>query len=128
MITKILYIIILSGGAFYGMYYLYGEISKESLTVTGNIQVSQQLLFDDEVKQTDSPTYMAVVKGSVKNNTDEHLKNVFIKYNIAGQNTSATIFDLQPGEQVEFNTRGVKTGISSPDFYFDGVQYDEAKL
>jgi len=128
MVTKILYIIILSGLASYGMYYLYGEISKESLTVTGNIQVSQQIISDISTPQSDEPTYMAVVKGKVKNNTNKPLKNIFVKYNIAGQNTSATVFDLLPGEQVEFNTRGVKTGISRPEFYFDGVQYDENKL
>ena len=125
---KILYILILLALAGYGAYYLYGEIQKESLTVTGNIQVSQQISPDIKTPQASEPSYMAVVKGKIKNNTSKHLKNIFVKYTIADQNTSATVFDLQPGEQVEFNTRGIKTGFSSPEFSFDGVQYDEKKL
>jgi hypothetical protein len=126
MISKIFYIIILLGLAGYGGYYLYGELQKETLTVTGNIQVSQQINID--AQQSSGTVYIAVVKGTIKNNTSKPLKNIFVIYKIADENTSATVFDLQPGEQVEFNTRGVKTGLSHPEFYYDGVQYDENKL
>jgi hypothetical protein len=69
-----------------------------------------------------------VVKGKVKNNTKKSLENIFIRYTIGGQQTSATIFDLAPGQQVEFNTRGVETSASSPEYDYEGIQYDEATM
>jgi hypothetical protein len=56
------------------------------------------------------------------------LENIFIRYTIGGQQTSATIFDLAPGQQVEFNTRGVETSASSPECDYEGIQYDEATM
>ena len=53
---------------------------------------------------------------------------MFIKYTIGGQQTSATIFDIAPGQVLDFNTKGIKTTIANPEYSFEGVYYDETSL
>jgi hypothetical protein len=125
---KVLLAIIFIGAIMGGVYYYFFMQSGDTVEVTGNIQVSQQGNFDINAPQVSGPLYMAVVKGTAKNNSDEPLKNVFIKYNVAGQNTSAMIFDIGPGQQIEFYTNSVKTRAKNPSYYLDGVQYEDYNL
>jgi hypothetical protein len=90
--------------------------------------MSQQPNYDINTPQTSDPSYFVVVKGKVKNNLKKPLKNIFIKYNIGGQQTSATVFDLAPGQELDFNTRGVKTSAANPEYSYEGVHYDEKML
>jgi hypothetical protein len=120
--------LILVGAIGVGIYYYFFEMSKKEVEVTGKIQVSQQQSYDINAPSVSGPLYLAVVKGKVMNNSDMHLTNVFIKYSIAGQEASATVFDLAPGQAADFNTRGVKTRAVNPEYYFKGVQYDEKSL
>ena len=106
------------------LYFVFGS-AKGDVEVTGKIQVSQQQSYDINAPAVSGPLYLAFVKGTVKNNTNKQLKNIFIKYSIAGQQTSATVFDHAPGQMIEYNTKGVKTKAMNPEYYFDGVQYDE---
>lgn len=119
---------ILVGAIGVGIYYFVFASAKGDVEVTGKIQVSQQQSYDINAPAVSGPLYLAVVKGTVKNNTNKPLKNIFIKYSIAGQVTSATVFDLAPGQMIEYNTKGVKTKAMNPEYYFDGVQYDEKTL
>ncbi|MFI5237674.1 MAG: hypothetical protein ACHQLA_07050 [Ignavibacteriales bacterium] len=110
------------------VYYFMTRETKEDVEVTGKILMSKQPSYEINASVASAPLYMAVVKGKIKNNLNKPLANIFIKFTIAGQETSATIFDLAPGQQVEFNTRGVKTTATSPDYDYEGIQYDEASL
>jgi len=124
LLATILFLCVIGGGA----YYLLFSKTKAKVEVTGKIQISKQ--FPGQIDKSQSPDilFMAVVKGKVKNNTNKPLENIFIKYTIGDQQTSATVFDLAPGQQVEFNTRGVETTVSNPEYDYEGIQYDEATL
>lgn len=111
-----------------GIYYLLFANTVDKVEVTGKIQISKQRTSDIVGSETSDPLFMAVVKGRVKNNTNKPLENIFIKYTIGGQQTSATIFDLAPGQQVEFNTRGIETTASNPGYDYEGIQYDESTM
>jgi hypothetical protein len=111
-----------------GIYYLLFANTVDKVEVTGKIQISKQRTSDICGSETSDPLFMAVVKGKVKNNTNKPLENIFIKYTIGGQQTSATIFDLAPGQQVEFNTRGIETTASNPGYDYEGIQYDESTM
>jgi hypothetical protein len=111
-----------------GIYYLLFANTVDKVEVTGKIQISKQRTSDIGGSETFNPLFMAVVKGKVKNNTNKPLENIFIKYTIGGQQTSATIFDLAPGQQVEFNTRGIETTASNPGYDYEGIQYDESTM
>jgi hypothetical protein len=111
-----------------GIYYLLFANTVDKVEVTGKIQISKQRTSDIVGSETSDPLFMAVVKGKVKNNTNKPLENIFIKYTIGGQQTSATIFDLAPGQQVEFNTRGIETTASNPGYDYEGIQYDESTM
>lgn len=119
--VAILFLIAAVGG---GIYYLLSMERIEDVKVTGKLQVSQQIGTFVKTSQVSDGSYYAVVEGKVKNNLHKPIKNIFIKYSIAGQETSATIFDLGPGQELTFNTRGVNTDISKPEFDFVGVLYD----
>ncbi len=107
-----------------GVYYILSMERVEDVKVTGKLQVSQQIGTFIKASQGSDGTYYAVIEGKVKNNLKKPIKNVFIKYVIAGQETSATVFDLGPGQELMFNTRGVNTNDSKPEFDFVGVLYD----
>jgi len=124
LLASILFLCVIGGGA----YYLLFSKTVDKVEVTGKIQISKQHTNEISVSQTSDPVFMAVVKGKVKNNTKTPLENIFIKYTIGGQQTSATVFDLAPGQQVEFNTRGVETTASNPGYDYEGIQYDEATM
>jgi hypothetical protein len=124
LLATILVLCVIGGGT----YYLLFSKTKAKVEVTGKIQVSKQRTQEIVSSSTSDPLFMAVVKGKVKNNTNKPLENIFIKYTIGDQQTSATIFDLAPGQQVEFNTRGVQTTVSNPEYDYEGIQYDEATL
>jgi hypothetical protein len=96
----------------------------EDVKVTGKLQISQQVGNYVKASQTDEESYFAVVEGKVKNNLGKPIKNLFIKYMIAGQETSATVFDLAPGQEIHFNTSGVATSASNPEYDFVGLYYD----
>jgi len=124
LLATILFLCVIGGGA----YYLLFSKTKAKVEVTGKIQISKQLPGQIDKSQSPDILFMAVVKGKVKNNTNKPLENIFIKYTIGDQQTSATVFDLAPGQQVEFNTRGVETTVSNPEYDYEGIQYDEATL
>jgi hypothetical protein len=111
-----------------GVYFFVTREVKDDVEITGKIIMSQQPNNFVNSTEESGPLYMAVVKGKIKNNLKKPLSNIFIKYTIAGQQTSATIFDLAPGQQVEFNTRGVKTSASNPEYDYEGIQYEETTM
>lgn len=119
--VRFLSIIILIGCVGSGIYYLFSMEIEDDLKVTGKLQVSAE---PSSSVDTSEELYFAAVHGKIKNNLSKPVKNVFVKYTIAGQKVSATIFDLAPGQQVDFNTHGVKTSESHPSFDFEGIHYD----
>jgi hypothetical protein len=108
-------------------YYGYTEYYDTSgiVEITGNIQVSQQGNFNINAPQLGEDLCMATIRGTAKNTSDKPLKNVLIKYKIAGISTSAMIFDLGPQQQLEFTTLGVKTKGRHPAFFLENVQFEE---
>lgn len=108
-------------------YYGYQEFFDTSGTViiTGNIQVSQQGNFNINAPQLGQDLYMATIRGTAKNTTNKPLKNVFIKYKVAGIGTSAMIFELGPQQQIDFTTKGVKTRSKNPPFFLENVLFEE---
>jgi hypothetical protein len=107
-----------------GIYYLLSMETVEDVKVTGKLQISHQFGSYVMASQKDDAPYYAVVEGKIKNNLGKPIKNVFIKYMIAGQETSATVFDLAPGQEIKFNTSGVATSASNPEYDFVGLYYD----
>jgi hypothetical protein len=116
-------IIILGVGGYFGytQYFSPDEIVK----VTGNIQVSQRSNFNIDAPQISGPLYDATVHGTAQNTSSKTLKNVIIKYKIAGKNSSAMIFDLAPGQMVEFTTNSIKTKGKNPPFSLEQVHSEE---
>jgi hypothetical protein len=111
-----------------GIYYLFFTETKAAVEVTGKIQFTAQIGSGKTTAQNGTSVYYAVVKGRVKNNLKKPLTNIFIRYKIAGQQSSATIFDLAPGQQSEFNTRMVEITVTNPEYFFESIQYDEKSL
>ena len=122
--VRFLTIIILLTAVGGGVYYLLSMERVEDVKVTGKLQISEQYGSYVMASQTEDANFYAVIEGKIKNNLKKPLKNIFIKYVIAGKETSATIFDLAPGQELHFNTSGVATTGSNPDFDFVGLYYD----
>ena len=116
-------IIILGVGGYFGYTQYFG--SDEIVKVTGNIQVSQRSNFNIDAPQVSGPLYDATVHGTAQNTSGKPLKNVIIKYKIAGKNSSAMIFDLSPGQQVEFTTSSIKTKGKNPPYNLEQVLAEE---
>jgi len=108
----------------YGAYYYFFEYSISEVEVTGNINVYQGDNMDINAPRVGAPLYTVVVNGEAINKSDETLKNVIIKYKVAGQSTSAIIFDMAPEQKISFTTKSIRTQAMNPSFYFEGVQYD----
>ena len=116
-------ILVLGVGGYFG-YTQY--ISPDDIVkVTGNIQVSQRSNFNINAPQVSGPIYDATVHGTAQNTSSRPLKNVIIKYKIAGKNSSAMIFDLAPGQQIEFITNSIKTKGKNPPYSLDQVHSEE---
>ena len=116
-------ILVLGVGGYFG-YTQY--ISPDDIVkVTGNIQVSQRSNFNINAPQVSGPLYDATVHGTAQNTSSRPLKNVIIKYKIAGKNSSAMIFDLAPGQQIEFITNSIKTKGKNPPYSLDQVHSEE---
>jgi hypothetical protein len=125
---KFLVILIFLGAICGGVYYISAIEIKSDVEITGNLQRSQQQSNVINDTEDSEPLYFIVVKGKVKNNLKKPIKNVFIKYNIGGQQANATIFDIGPGQVLDFNTKGIKTTVTNPEYSFEGVYYDETSL
>jgi len=123
-VTRFLAILLLLAAVGGGLYYLLTMETVEDVKVTGKLQISEQVGNYVKASQVDDEAYFAVVEGKIKNNLGKPIKNVFIKYVIAGQETSATVFDVAPGQEIHFNTRGVNTNASNPEYTFVGLYYD----
>ncbi len=122
---KTFIILLILGAAGYFGYQEYFN-SSETVKITGNIQVSQQGNFNINAPQVSGPLYMATVRGTAQNNSSKPLKNVYINYKVAGKSTSAMIFDLGPGQQINFTTKSVKTRGKNPPFNLEDVQFEES--
>jgi len=118
-------ILVLGVGGYFG--YTHYLNPDDIVKVTGNIQVSQRSNFNIDAPQVSGPLYDATVHGTAQNMTSKPLKNVIIKYKIAGKNSSAMIFDLAPGQQVEFTTSSIKTKGKNPPYSLEQVHTEEMK-
>lgn len=107
-----------------GVYYLFSMEVVEDLKVTGTLQISQQPCSNAAESQASEASYFAAVHGKIKNNMKKAIKNVFVIFIIDGQKVSATIFDLAPGQQLDFNTHGIQTNVPKPEYKYEGVNYD----
>ena len=116
-------ILILGAGGYFG--YTHYINPDDIVKVTGNIQVSQRSNFNINAPQVSGPLYDATVHGTAQNTTNKPLKNVIIKYKIAGKNSSAMIFDLAPGQQVEFTTSAIKTKGKNPPYGLEQVHVEK---
>jgi len=125
---RFLTILILLGAIGGGAYYMSAIEIKSDVEITGKLQMSQQSSMDINDTEASGLLYFVVVEGKVKNNLKKPIKNVFIKYNIGGQQVSATIFDMAPGQVLDFNTKGIKTTVANPEYSYEGVHYDETSL
>lgn len=125
---KFLTILILLGAIGGGGYYLSAIEIKGDVEITGNLQRSLQSSEVTNDTEGSGTIYFVVIKGKVKNNLNKPIKNVFIKYIIGGQQATATIFDIAPGQVLDFNTKGIKTPEANPDYSYEGVYYDESSL
>ncbi len=125
---NILLIILILAGAGYGGYYLFQKLNVTTVDVSGKIMVSQSANYDASLASSIASSFDAVVKGTARNNTSKPLKNVFIKYEIAGESASATIFDIAPGQTIEFITKSVRTDRKNPSFSLNDVLYDETTM
>ncbi len=85
-------LLILGAAGYYGYQEFYDK--SETVIITGNIQVSQQGNFNIDAPQLGPNLYMATIRGTAKNTSNKPIKNVLIKYKVAGISTSAMIFDL----------------------------------
>jgi hypothetical protein len=124
MIRFLAIVILLTAAGGGGIYYLLSKETVEDVKVTGKLQISEQYGSYVMASQSDGANYYAVVEGKIKNNLKKPIKNIFIKYVIAGQETSATIFDLAPGQEIHFNTSGVATSAKNPEYDFVALYYD----
>lgn len=124
MVRFLAIIILIAGLGGGGIYYLLSMEKTEDIKVTGKLQISQQPGKHVQASEGSGGSYFAVVEGKIRNNLGKPIKNVFIKYMIAGEETSATVFDLAPGQEMKFNTRGVNTSASNPEYDFLGIYYD----
>jgi hypothetical protein len=123
-VVRFLAILLLLGAIGGGIYYLLSTEFEEDIKVTGKLQITQQQGNYVNASQAADASYFAVVEGKIRNNSGKPIKNVFIKYLIAGEETSATVFDIAPGQEIKFNTRGVNTDASNPEYDFVGLCYD----
>ena len=117
-------LLILGAAGYYGYQEYYDK--SETVIITGNIQVSQQGNFNIDAPQLGPNLYMATIRGTAKNTSNKPIKNVLIKYKVAGISTSAMIFDLGPQQQLDFTTKGVKTRGKNPPFFLENVLFEES--
>jgi hypothetical protein len=126
--VKFLVILMILGAIGGGVYYISAIEIESDVEITGNLQRSQQTIEVIDDTEASGSLFFIVVNGKVKNNLKKPIKNVFIKYTIDGQQTSATIFDIAPGQVLDFNTKGIQTTAANPEYSFEGVYYDETSL
>lgn len=110
------------------IYYYFYEDSFDTVEITGIVQVSKNSSkYINTFEITDQP-YVAVVQGVARNKSKETLKSVLIKYIVGGENTSTIIFDLAPGQQVNFITGSVLINAKNPEYFLDTIQYEKTSL
>jgi hypothetical protein len=63
-------------------------------------------------------------EGTVKNLSDKPARNIVINYLIDRQNSSTTISQLNPGQEVNFKTNPVLIRVLEPPFYLESVKFE----
>ncbi|GBD88443.1 hypothetical protein BMS3Abin03_02379 [bacterium BMS3Abin03] len=122
---KTFIVIVLFGiGAYFGYQKVFN--SHNTVEITGNLQVSQYNNYDIDAPRVSGQLYTVTVHGIAHNTGGKMVKNVFIEYKIAGHTTSATIFDIAPGQQILFTTNSIKIKRRNPSFSLEAVQFEES--
>jgi hypothetical protein len=96
---------------------------KEVIHVKGSL-VRVQVSASQEAPGVTARNY-GHAEGTVKNMTDEVVKNIVINYMIDRQISSTTIPQLNPNEEVRFKTNEVMLRVMEPPFYLESVKYAE---
>ena len=117
-------IVLIAVGAYFGYQQYFA--SEDTVKITGNITVSQQNNYNINAPQVSTPLYIATIQGTAQNTSSKPIKNVFIKYTISGETTSAMIFNLGPGEQTSYTTKSVKTRAQHPSFHLENLLYEDS--
>ena len=117
-------IVLIAVGAYFGYQQYFA--SEVTVKITGNITVSQQNNYNINAPQVSTPLYIATIQGTAQNTSSKPIKNVFIKYTISGETTSAMIFNLGPGEQLSYTTKSVKTRAQHPSFHLENLLYEDS--
>jgi len=107
--------------------YLYLNREQDVIEVTGNITVIQSDGLDPEVPSVSTPLYKASIQGTAKNIGNAAVKEIWIAYKIAGEEVTAHIFSLVPGEISNFRTGSVTIKDNNPEYKLKSVEFEESK-
>ena len=102
--------------------YNYFIKSKEAVHINASYTTSSETADPDEPSV--SPKKYAQYKGSVENISGKGLRNVVIVYSIDGRDSKSRIGNLNPGEEVNFQSSPVLLFHTNASHYFKSVLYN----
>lgn len=116
-----MFIFILIGGTGYFAYeYL---IKERVLEINANKIISTAYSADIDAPSL-YPAHSGSIQGTVKNISDKVVRNILLKYKLDGIPVEASIYSLEPGEQMEFSTPIVKVRSESPNYFMVKMTYE----
>ena len=117
---KLLVFILLAAGAYFAYQYLIKE--KTVLEITAGKSISTEQSMDINAPAI-SPSKFASIQGTVKNVSDETVRNIVLKYKLNAQPVEVHIDQLEPGETKNFSTERVRMTHVEVTFFLEDKSY-----
>jgi hypothetical protein len=108
-----------------GAYIVYDRVikGKEVLEVNADKQITTNQSMDINSPAI-TPSRYGLVRGTVKNVSDDEVTNIVLKYKLNGEPVEARIDELDPGEQKKFATKSIMLKHQEVTFYLVEMSYE----
>jgi len=118
---KIVVLILMVAGA----YIVYDRVIKEKevLEINADKQITTNQSMDVNAPAI-TPSRYGMVRGTVKNVSDNEVTNIILKYKLNGEPVEARIDELNPGEQKKFATKSIMLKHQEVTFYLVEMSYE----
>ena len=116
----LVFILILAAG-YLAYEYLIKEKQVLEIKADKSIQTSHSM---DINAPALAPSRYGLVQGTVKNISDEVIRNIVLKYKLNAEPVEASIDYLQPGETVNFSTNNVRLRHQEVTFFLEEMSYE----
>ena len=111
----------------YAGYFIYNIINSKNFDIKDQIVVYHAHSLNSKTMDLISLKNYVNIKGTMKNTSQDHFKDITLYYSLGKDTLKAKIYDLMPGEEMKFMTNYCFIDEAAQDYKLENVTYKKEK-